>query len=95
MVGVLIEKYPNVKEKRIDIYFHHGSNDIRKEPLINGNEMDILIRLPRVLEQVGEARSSWYALIQAGKAPSPIKRGRNSLWSQNSINDYIEQLKEA
>ena len=54
---------------------------------------DSLIRLDEVLRQTGGTKSQTYIDIKNGLHPEPIRRGRVSLWSQNEVNDYIDQLK--
>lgn len=54
---------------------------------------DSLIRLPKVEDRVGYKRSKIYQMIKAHEFPSPIKRGRDSLWSEQAVQAWIEQQK--
>ena len=54
---------------------------------------DSLIRLSEVLQQTGNSKTQCYREMKNGTHPQPIRRGRVCLWSQNEINEYIEQLK--
>lgn len=54
---------------------------------------DSLLRLSEVLKQTGISKSQTYLDIKLGLHPEPIRKGRISLWSQNEINAYIEDLK--
>jgi predicted DNA-binding transcriptional regulator AlpA len=54
------------------------------------------LRLRQVVGPTGLlpiSRATWYAGIAAGRFPRPIKIGRASLWSADSIADLIEELK--
>jgi len=55
--------------------------------------VDSLIDLPTVRKQIHKGKSWIYKEIALGKFPAAIKLGRSSLWSQNSINEYIENAK--
>ena len=51
-----------------------------------------LIRLPEVLQLYPICRASWYAGIQNGKYPKPIKLGkRTSAWRRSDILELIEK----
>jgi prophage regulatory protein len=52
-----------------------------------------LLRLPAVTARVGMRRTSIYALIKAGKFPSPVKIGKASAWVDDEITQWIEELK--
>lgn len=53
----------------------------------------ILIRLPGVLNQFPVSRSGWYAGVQSGKYPAPIKIGpRTVAWRQSDIDQLIDTL---
>ena len=57
---------------------------------------DRLIRLGDVMELTGLSRSTIYARIKAGdKFPRPIKYRKIALWSENSIHQWIKDLKIA
>jgi len=55
--------------------------------------IDSLIDLITVQKQIHKGKSWIYKEISGGNFPPPIKLGRSSLWSQNSINAYIEKVK--
>jgi len=55
--------------------------------------VDSLIDLATVQKQIHKGKSWIYSEIAAGSFPPPHKLGRSSLWSQNSINEYIETVK--
>lgn len=49
-----------------------------------------LIRLREVLHRTGVSRSTWYAWIAQGKAPSPVALGSASAWIQQEVEAWIE-----
>jgi prophage regulatory protein len=51
-----------------------------------------LMRLREVLQRLSISRSAWYAGIQRGIYPSPLKLGRTSVWSAAVIDALIERL---
>ena len=52
-----------------------------------------LLRLKDVLALIPLSRSAWYAGIQKGKYPAPIKIGvRASAWLASDIRDLIDRL---
>lgn len=54
------------------------------------------IRLPVVLALLGISRSSFYAGIQSGKYPPPVKVGtRASAWRKSEILDLQNRLASA
>ncbi|WP_100640740.1 helix-turn-helix transcriptional regulator [Alteromonas facilis] len=53
-----------------------------------------LIRLPEVLNRLPISKSAWWAGIQSGKFPKPVKIGRTSAWDETEINQLITSLKE-
>lgn len=62
-----------------------------KEHRMNTTSLPItLLRLPQVLACTGYSRSGWYKAIAEGRAPKPIKRGRISLWSSDSVQSLIQ-----
>ena len=49
-----------------------------------------ILRLPKVIERVGFARSSIYAFISSGKFPAPIKIGPRAVgWLNSDIDAWI------
>jgi prophage regulatory protein len=54
-----------------------------------------ILRIGQVMERTGHARSTIYALVAAGRFPSPIKLGdgvRASGWIESEINQHIAGL---
>lgn len=52
-----------------------------------------LLRLQEVLHRVGVSRSSWYAGIQRGIFPPPVKLGgKTAVWPSSTINQFIEGI---
>lgn len=54
-----------------------------------------LIRLPEVLNLLPVSKSTWWAGIQSGKFPKPVKIGRTSAWCETEIDELIKQLKNS
>lgn len=53
------------------------------------------IRLQQVLELIPISRSAWYAGIQEGRYPKPVKLGsRASAWAVEDIDKLIQRLKQ-
>ena len=53
----------------------------------------VLLRLPQALARIPISRSGWYAGIQTGKYPAPIKIGpRTAAWRQSDIDLLIDTL---
>ena len=51
-----------------------------------------IIRLPELVEKVGYARSTIYALIKKGRFPPPFKLtpgGRANGWMESTIDDFL------
>lgn len=57
------------------------------------NNTDSLIRLPVVMDRVGLKRTAIYKKIKLGEFPKQIRLGVVSAWSENEINQWIEQQK--
>jgi prophage regulatory protein len=54
-----------------------------------------ILRLPKVIERVGFARSSIYALISSGRFPAPIKIGPRAVgWLNSDIDAWINACVE-
>lgn len=54
--------------------------------------MNVLSRLPAVLKQTGNSKSSLYAMIAEGRFPRPIKIGpRASAWLQNEVDAWVNE----
>ncbi len=54
--------------------------------------MTNLIRLPRVMNKTGLAKSTIWWMISNGKFPKQIKiSSRVSVWKEKDIDDWIEQ----
>jgi prophage regulatory protein len=60
-------------------------------------QRDRLIRLPEVLRVVGVGKSTWYALIQANKAPKGVSiTPRCVAWSESACLAWVQaRLDEA
>ncbi len=60
----------------------------------NTKELPItgLIRLPTILRHFQISRSGWYAGIQQGLYPHPIKVGSKAFWRAEEIHALIERL---
>lgn len=58
------------------------------------NTKDTFLRLPSVIKRTGLGRSTIYRQIQEGTFPKMIKLSeRTSVWSESSINSWIENKK--
>jgi predicted DNA-binding transcriptional regulator AlpA len=51
-----------------------------------------LLDLPAVLARVPVCRAYWYERVAAGKAPSPVKVGKRSLWLAHEIDAWIDAM---
>lgn len=57
------------------------------------NLTDSFLRLTQVLAIVPVSRSTWYAGIQAGRYPAPVKLGeRASAWRRSDIERLVQEL---
>lgn len=56
-------------------------------------QIDILIKLPEVIRQVGFSKSTIYELIASDAFPAPTKLGRYSRWSQKEVQEWVENKK--
>jgi len=55
--------------------------------------MDKLIRLPRVMELTGIAKSTVWKWVSEGKLPQPKKLSKRvSVWKESEIMAYIESV---
>jgi len=54
---------------------------------------DRFLRIRRVLDRVGIARSTLYTYMEAGRFPTQIKIGRASYWSEQEIIAWMEEHK--
>ncbi|HEM6840728.1 TPA: AlpA family phage regulatory protein [Providencia stuartii] len=55
------------------------------------NEQEKLLHISEVLSIIPIGKSTFYAWIQAGKAPQPIRFGtRCSMWRYSEIINFIE-----
>ena len=55
-------------------------------------DMDRFLRLDDFVGRdraVPVSRAHWYALMQEGKAPRPVKLGKAAAWRQSEINRFI------
>lgn len=54
---------------------------------------DRLLREPVVLDKIGVSRVTLWRLVKGGNFPKKIKIGRSTLYSENAVNQWIEDLK--
>lgn len=58
-------------------------------------ELNMMLKLPAVIERTALSRSSIYQFAKDGKFPKPIKLGERSVaWDASEITDWIEQRAE-
>lgn len=56
-------------------------------------EEERLIRIPKVMDKTGLARSTVWLFVKNGKLPKPIKlSARISVWRESDITAYINSL---
>lgn len=54
-----------------------------------------ILRLPQVMERVGQNRSTIYTGVKNGTFPKPLKLSPRLIdWLESSIDDYLEALVE-
>lgn len=54
--------------------------------------MHTILRLPKVTERTGLAKSTIYKMMAKNKFPCPISLGAKAVgWLEGDINDWIEQ----
>ncbi|VXC97881.1 Prophage CP4-57 regulatory protein (AlpA) [Enterobacterales bacterium 8AC] len=59
---------------------------------VNIQQPEKLLRINEVLNIVPMGKSTFYAWVQAGKAPSPVRFGsRCSMWRHADIMKFIEK----
>ncbi len=49
-----------------------------------------LRRLRQVLDRVPGSETTWYELVNAGKAPTPGNIGRAPVWREDEIDAFVE-----
>ena len=50
------------------------------------------MRLPQILAVYPVSKSTWWAMVKAGKAPQPVKLGpRTTAWRVQDIRKLIEE----
>jgi len=54
---------------------------------------DRFIKIKEVLQRVGLSSTSLYNFIDQGRFPAQIKLGRTSVWSENAVNQWMEEQK--
>ena len=54
---------------------------------------DRFLRLPDVLDRTALSRSVVYRYMQAGEFPKQIKLGSTAVWSEQQVNQWIEEKK--
>jgi len=53
----------------------------------------VLERQCQVLKRIPISRSTWWRWVKEGRAPKPIKLGKNiTAWRSNEIDDFIQNL---
>ena len=57
------------------------------------NPPDRFIKLQEVLDRIGLSSTSLYNFIAQGRFPAQIKLGRTSVWSENAVNQWMEEQK--
>ena len=62
-------------------------------PPVMSPDYDRFIRLKEVLDRIDVAKSTLYGWIKDGQFPSTIKVGRNTFWSENAINQWMNEQK--
>ena len=55
---------------------------------------DRFIKIKPVLDRVGLSSTSLYTLIAKKRFPAQIKIGRTSVWSENAVNQWMEEQKQ-
>jgi len=50
------------------------------------------VRLRTVLDKIPVSRSLWWQGVRTGRFPSPVRNGRITMWSVQSIRDLITQI---
>jgi prophage regulatory protein len=50
-----------------------------------------LIRLPQVKQMIGLRTTAIYERIKQGSFPKPIKLGRNSMWVESEVQEWIAE----
>ena len=60
-------------------------------PTENSN-IDRLLKVKEVAKVTAMGVSTVYRLVQQGKFPRPVKRGRSTYWKESDIKRYIESL---
>ena len=53
------------------------------------------VRLPVVLQHIPVGRSTWWAGVQGGRFPAPVKIGGVTAWRVQDLHDLIERLGQA
>lgn len=56
----------------------------------------MFLRLPKVIERTGLSRSSIYAMISAGRFPSPVRIGLRAVaWREADLDTWSDDRREA
>jgi len=61
------------------------------------NQSERIIRMRELVNKVGYAQSTIYALVKEGKFPPPFKLtpgGRANGWLEHTIDDYLSQREQ-
>lgn len=72
----------------------------RQPPVASDDQMSPVVMRPwpgllsanEAARYCGVHRSYWYEMVSSQRAPGPIKVGRRSLWSKDSIDRWIASL---
>ncbi|WP_430317557.1 helix-turn-helix transcriptional regulator [Pseudomonas nitroreducens] len=59
------------------------------------NDRDRLISLKEVISQTGMGKDFIYRKIKNGDFPGVVKMGRYSRWSENEVQEWIQERKAA
>lgn len=52
--------------------------------------MDRLIRLPELTDRLGIGKTKLYDMVKNGQFPKPVKLGNVSVWSSDSVGEWIK-----
>jgi prophage regulatory protein len=51
------------------------------------------VRLATILAVIPVAKSTWWEGVRTGRFPSPVRNGRITMWTVESIHELILQMK--
>ncbi len=64
--------------------------------MLTSNDLPMMgfMRLPAILRVYPVSKSTWWAMVKAGRAPQPVKLGpRTTAWRVSDIRALIEATK--